>query len=207
MSYLCATPGIVQAAAADVAGIGSSLSAASAAATAPTTAVAAAAGDEVSAAIAALFSGHGTAFQTLSAQAAQFHSQFVQALSAGAGAYSNTEAASAAPLQALAAAMPARNVAISVGGATLVQSGSATASSGLGDFAIAFGANSSATATGGFLNTATAFGSHSTASSQGGFDNLARAIGTNSSAQTSAGYLTEARPAVLTPRPKPPVLW
>jgi PE family len=74
MSYLSATPGIVQAAAADVAGIGSSLSQASAAATAPTTAVAAAAGDEVSAAIAALFSSHGKAFQMLSAQAAEFHS-------------------------------------------------------------------------------------------------------------------------------------
>jgi hypothetical protein len=192
MSYLSATPGIVQAAAADVAGIGSSLSEASAAATAPTTVVAAAAGDEVSAAIAALFSSHGKAFQMLSAQAAEFHSQFVQALNAGAGAYSSTEAASAGPLQALAQALPARNLAISVGGATLLQSGSATASSGLGDIAIAFGANSNATATGGFLNTATAFGAHSTAVSQGGFDNLATAMGTNSSAQTSAGHFAEA---------------
>ena len=90
MSYLSAIPGIVQAAAADVAGIGSSLREASAAAAAPTTAVAAAAGDEVSAAISALFSSHGKAFQMLSAQAAAFHSHFVQALSAGAGAYSST---------------------------------------------------------------------------------------------------------------------
>src|ERR1700722_2497511 len=87
MSYLSATPGIVQAAATQVAGIGSSLREASAAATAPTTAVAAAAGDEVSAAIAALFSSHGKAFQMLSAQAADFHSQFVQALRAGGGSY------------------------------------------------------------------------------------------------------------------------
>jgi hypothetical protein len=173
MSFLIATPEIVQAASAEVAGIGSSLGEASAAATARTTAVAAAAGDEVSTAIAALFSGHGKAFQLLSAQASEFHSQFVQALNAGAGAYSSTEAASTRPLQALAQALPARNLAISVGGATLVQSGSATA-------------------TGGFLNTATAFGAHSVASSQGGFDNLARAVGTNSSAQTSAGYFTEA---------------
>jgi PE family len=190
MSYLIATPGIVQAAAADVASIGSSLSEVFASAAAPTTTVTAAAGDEVSAGIAALFSSHGKAFQMLSAQAAEFHSQFVQALHAGAGAYSSTEAASAGPLQALAQALPARNLAISVGGATLLQSGSATASSGLGDIAIAFGANSNATATGGFLNKATAFGAHSTAVSQGGFNNLATAMGTNSHAQTSAGTLT-----------------
>src|ERR1700742_527869 len=49
MSYVIATPGIVQAAAADVASICSSLSEASASAAAPTTTVTAAAGDEVSA--------------------------------------------------------------------------------------------------------------------------------------------------------------
>ena len=126
MSYVIATPGIVQAAAADVASIGSSLSEASASAAAPTTTVTAAAGDEVSAGIAALFSSHGKAFQMLGAQAAEFHSQFVQALNAGAGAYSSTEAASAGPLQALAQALPAPNLAISVNGATLLHSGSAT---------------------------------------------------------------------------------
>ncbi len=61
MSYLIAAPGMLAAAAADVASIGSSLSAAHVAAAAPTTAVVAAAGDEVSAAIASLFSGHGQA--------------------------------------------------------------------------------------------------------------------------------------------------
>jgi hypothetical protein len=153
VSYLVATPELFASAASDLSNIGSSLSAAHEAAAAPTTGILAAGTDEVSAAIAALFSGHAKTFQMLSAQAAQFHSQFVQALNAGAGAYSSTEAASVRPLQALAQALPARNLAISVGGATLVQSGSATASSGLGDFAIAVGANSNATATGGFLNS------------------------------------------------------
>jgi PE family len=60
-------------------GIGSSLSAADAAATLPTTAVVAAAADEVSTAIASLFSGHVQQFQALSAQAAAFHARFVQA--------------------------------------------------------------------------------------------------------------------------------
>ncbi len=101
MSYVVLTPEMLSAAATDVAGIGSSLSAANAAATAPTTAVVAAAGDEVSAAIASLFSSHAQQFQVLSAQAAAFHDQFVQALTAGAGRYAATEAANASPLQTL----------------------------------------------------------------------------------------------------------
>ena len=98
MSYVVAVPELVASAASDLAGIGSGLTAAHAAAAAPTTAVVAAAGDEVSAAIASLFSGHGQAFQSLSAQAAAFHSQFVQALSGAGGAYSAAEAANASPL-------------------------------------------------------------------------------------------------------------
>ena len=61
MSYVIAATDMLAAAAADVAGIGSSLSEAHAAAAAPTTAVIAAAEDEVSAAIASLFSGHAQA--------------------------------------------------------------------------------------------------------------------------------------------------
>ncbi|WP_306439438.1 PE family protein [Mycobacterium simiae] len=53
-------------------------------------------------AIAALFSGHAQGNQALTAQAAAFDNQFVQALTAGAGAYTSAEAASASPLQQLA---------------------------------------------------------------------------------------------------------
>ncbi|REQ17293.1 PE family protein, partial [Mycobacterium tuberculosis] len=70
MSFVSVAPEIVVAAATDLAGIGSAISAANAAAAAPTTAVLAAGADEVSAAIAALFSGHAQAYQALSAQAA-----------------------------------------------------------------------------------------------------------------------------------------
>ncbi|ETW21578.1 hypothetical protein MGAST_25005, partial [Mycobacterium gastri 'Wayne'] len=80
MSHLIAVPEIVTAAASDLANIGSSISVANAAAQLPTTAVLAAGADEVSAAIASLFSTHAQAYQTLSAQAAAFHAQFVQAL-------------------------------------------------------------------------------------------------------------------------------
>src|SRR6516225_4243636 len=108
MSYVIAVPDTVAAAAADLAGIGSSVSAAHVAAAAPTTAVIAAAGDEVSAAIASLFSNVGTEFQALSTQAATFHARFVQALTGAGGAYAAAEAANASPLQALAA--PAQTV-------------------------------------------------------------------------------------------------
>ncbi len=69
MSYLIAAPDMLEAAAADAAGIGSSLSEANNAAAASTTRMLAAGGDEVSAAIASLFSSHGKAFQAISAQA------------------------------------------------------------------------------------------------------------------------------------------
>ncbi|WP_139830905.1 PE family protein, partial [Mycobacterium paraense] len=99
MSLLIAAPEFMNAAATDLANIGSAVSAANAAAAGPTTAVLAAAQDEVSTAVAALFSGHGQAFQALSAQAAAFHAEFVQALGGAAGAYTATEAANASPLQ------------------------------------------------------------------------------------------------------------
>ena len=67
MSFVIAVPEFVASAATDLSNIGSGLSAANAAAVAPTTAVVAAAGDEVSAAIASLFSGHAKEFQALGA--------------------------------------------------------------------------------------------------------------------------------------------
>ncbi|WP_237079725.1 PE family protein, partial [Mycobacterium tuberculosis] len=113
MSFVSVAPEIVVAAATDLAGIGSAISAANAAAAAPTTAVLAAGADEVSAAIAALFSGHAQAYQALSAQAAAFHQQFVQTLAGGAGAYA---AAEAQVEQQLLAAINAPTQALLVGG-------------------------------------------------------------------------------------------
>jgi hypothetical protein len=148
MSFVIAAPELVTAAATDLANIGSSLSEVNASAAAPTTTVTAAAGDEVSAAIAALFSRYGKAFQALSAQAAAFHSQFAQALNAGARAYASSEAANAGPLQTLAQDLLDPNVAVSINGFTVLQLGSATATSGApADLAIAIGANSAASTT------------------------------------------------------------
>lgn len=61
----------------------------------------AAGADEVSAAIAASFSGHAQAFQELSAHAAAFHQRFARSLAAGASLYASAEAANTSPLQTL----------------------------------------------------------------------------------------------------------
>ncbi|WP_142282226.1 PE family protein, partial [Mycobacterium sp. IEC1808] len=101
MSFVIAVPEVVASAASDVAGIGSMIGAAKAAAAAPTTGVLAAAGDEVSAAIASVFSTHAQEFQALSDQAAAFHNQFVEALAGAGGLYAGAEAANASPLASL----------------------------------------------------------------------------------------------------------
>ncbi|WP_156452644.1 PE family protein, partial [Mycobacterium gordonae] len=99
MSFVMATPDLLAAAAADVAGIGSSLRAANTAAAVPTTELLAAAEDEVSTAIATLFSGHGKAYQVLNRQAAAFQAEFVRALTSAEVSYALAEAANASPLQ------------------------------------------------------------------------------------------------------------
>jgi hypothetical protein len=98
MTYVMAAPEMMAAAATDVAAVGSTLSAAHIAAAAPTVAVLPAAADEVSASIAQLFSRHAQDYQSLAGQAAAFHGQFVQNLTASARSYAATEAANVAPL-------------------------------------------------------------------------------------------------------------
>jgi hypothetical protein len=95
MSFVIAAPEFLQAAASDLANIGSTINAASAAAAFPTAAVLPAGADEVSANIAALFGAHAQAYQALSAQAAAFHNQFVQLMNGGAASYVSTEATNA----------------------------------------------------------------------------------------------------------------
>ncbi|WP_156771983.1 PE family protein, partial [Mycobacterium sp. 1245805.9] len=99
MSYVVAAPEFLASAATDLANIGSAVTAANGAAVAPTTGVAAAGGDEVSGAIASVFSGYARAYQSLSARAAALHGEFVRTLSGAGAAYSLTEAANASPLQ------------------------------------------------------------------------------------------------------------
>ena len=115
--YLVAAPEFLASAATDLSNIGSTLSAANAAAAATTTEVVAAGADEVSAGIAALFGVQGQAYQALSAQAAAFHEQFVQALTAGGSSYAAAEAAAASPLQSVLDPINAQVQAATGGGA------------------------------------------------------------------------------------------
>lgn len=73
MSYVVAVPDMQASAAADLESIGATIHAANAAAAAPTTAVLASGADEVSAALATIFSGHARAYQALGSQAGAFH--------------------------------------------------------------------------------------------------------------------------------------
>ncbi|WP_156686464.1 PE family protein [Mycobacterium sp. Marseille-P9652] len=119
MSAVMATPDLMVQAARDLASVGSTVNAAHLLAAAPTVAVLPAAADEVSAGIAHLFSGYAQDYQALAGKAAAFQDQFVQHLTASAGAYASAEAANIAslvkPLTAIAtpiaaAATTAQNV-------------------------------------------------------------------------------------------------
>ncbi|BBX65400.1 hypothetical protein MSAS_45740 [Mycobacterium saskatchewanense] len=101
MSFVITVPEMVTDAATNFAGIGSAIDAAHAAAAGATTQLLTAGADEVSAAISKVFAEYGSAYQALTAQAAAFHSQFVQAINSGAGMYAATEAASVDPLQTI----------------------------------------------------------------------------------------------------------
>ena len=99
MSVLVVAPELVTSAADDLESIGSALNAAHHAAAVRTTGLAAAAADEVSAAMASLFTKYGQEFQALGAHARAFHQQFSQALSSGSRWYLAAEAAGASMLQ------------------------------------------------------------------------------------------------------------
>jgi PE-PPE domain/PE family len=98
LSFVITTPQMLATAAADLAGIGETVSEANAEAAAVTTGLVPAAQDEVSEAIAALFGGYAKEYHALSAEAAEFHEQLVQALGASAGSYVAAESANAAAL-------------------------------------------------------------------------------------------------------------
>lgn len=96
MSFVTTQPEVLSAAAGDLQGIGTSVNAINAAAASPTTGVMPAAADPVSALTAAQFAAHAQLYQTISAQAAAIHEQFVATLNTSAGSYAATEAANAA---------------------------------------------------------------------------------------------------------------
>lgn len=96
MSFVSAQPAELTAAAENLQGIGSTMTAQNAASAPPTTGVVPAAADEVSAMTAAQFATHAQMYQIVSAQAAAIHELFVTTLRASADSYAATEAANAA---------------------------------------------------------------------------------------------------------------
>ncbi|WP_085184103.1 PE domain-containing protein [Mycobacterium sp. IEC1808] len=98
MSSVLVLPEILETVAADLARIGSDVTAGNLAAAFPTTELAAAGGDEVSAAIAALFGAHAQDYQAAAARATTYYEQFVQTLTAASSSYMATEAVNAASL-------------------------------------------------------------------------------------------------------------
>jgi triacylglycerol lipase len=105
VSYVLAFPEMMSAAATTVDSIGSAVATANRDVAGATTGVLAAAEDDVSVAIAELFSAYGQGHQALFSQAAAFHESFVRALNGAAGAYAAAEAANVSPLATLEQAL------------------------------------------------------------------------------------------------------
>ena len=95
MSVLKTIPEELIAAATQLEGIGTSLTAQNAAAAEPTTSIAPAASDQVSAIQAAVFAGYGTLYQQIAAEAQAIQAQFTSTLGLSSGTYSASEAANA----------------------------------------------------------------------------------------------------------------
>jgi hypothetical protein len=95
MSYVTTQPEALSATAANLAGIGATMSAQNTAAAAPTTGVIPAAADQVSALAATQFAVHAQMYQAISAQAEVIHRQLVSTLENNATSYAAAEAANA----------------------------------------------------------------------------------------------------------------
>ena len=98
MSFVFASPHVVSSVATGLANVESSVTEAQAVFGAPITSMAAAADDEVSQAIARLFSGHGQAFTASGMQAAGLVGRFAQAVSTAAGVYGQAESSAVSTL-------------------------------------------------------------------------------------------------------------
>jgi hypothetical protein len=95
MPFVTTQPEALAATAANLAGVGATMSAQNAAAAAPTTGVLPPAADEVSALAATQFAVHAQMYQAISTQAEAIHQQFVSTLETSATSYAATEAANA----------------------------------------------------------------------------------------------------------------
>src|SRR5262249_16023559 len=113
MSLLSVAPDIVSEASAQLDNLGSALRSATAAAATETTAVAAPAADQVSMAVGGLLGADGQEFQSINAQAADFHDEFVSRLSGGAAQYAGAELTNAQQILAYTVNAPAQATTVS----------------------------------------------------------------------------------------------
>jgi hypothetical protein len=95
MTFVITQPELLTAAANQLQGIGSIITAQNAAAAAPTLGVVPAAADEVSGLTATQFAAHAALYQEVSAQAAAIHDLFVQVLRTSGASYADTETVNA----------------------------------------------------------------------------------------------------------------
>ncbi|WP_281280108.1 PE family protein [Mycobacterium pseudokansasii] len=194
-------PDVMNAAAGNLAEIGSAMSAANAAAAPPTTGLVAMAADQVSAAVTAVFATHAQDYQALSAKMVAVHDQFVRTLSNGAGAYLGAEIANAEQNLLNAVNGPALSLLGHPLLGTVAGSGAAAATGGSGTSATAASAQSAgwsvgaglssatgATATGATATGATATGATATgATATGATATGATATGTTATGTTATG--------------------
>ncbi|WP_373194468.1 PE family protein, partial [Mycobacterium marinum] len=96
MTFVLVSPEAMASAAADIERIGALLTQGNAAAASPTINVASAAADEVSTAIAALFSQHAKTYQLLAAELAAIPDRFTKTVLASANSYASAEGTNAA---------------------------------------------------------------------------------------------------------------
>ncbi len=155
MSILNVVPDVMNAAAGNLAEIGSAMSAANAAAAPPTTGLVAMAADQVSAAVTAVFATHAQDYQALSAKMVAVHDQFVRTLSNGAGAYLGAEIANAEQNLLNAVNGPALSLLGHPLLGTVAGSGAAAATGGSGTSATAASAQSTGWSVGAGLSSAT----------------------------------------------------
>ncbi|VAZ75391.1 putative PE family protein PE23 [Mycobacterium persicum] len=184
MSILNVVPDVMNAAAGNLAEIGSAMSAANAAAAPPTTGLVAMAADQVSAAVTTVFATHAQDYQALSAKMAAFHDQFVRTLSNGAGAYLGAEIANAEQNLLNAVNGPALSLLGHPLLGTGADSAARAATAGSGTSATATGA----TATGATATSATATGATATgATATGATATGATATGATTTGATATG--------------------
>jgi hypothetical protein len=157
MSLLSVVPDLVSEASGNLQNLGSALRSATAAAASQTTAIAAPAEDQVSLAVAALLGTHGQEFQTINAEAAAFHDEFVSRLIGSAAQYAGAELTNAQQMLANTVTAPAQALLGGAAATTPINGFPGTSQTfNFGPFGVSLGTTIDSFGTGGLLGTTNA---------------------------------------------------